>query len=175
LGQIRAMQENAPTWDAADPAASLLRMAEAFNERARIEYLAAGTHLELFLVVGDDGAAGVVPVFGGQRDALLEALKAHLRSENSYGIIHIAEAWTYLRRSPDDARFDELNRGEVRVAELEKGERTEALVVRMESREGATRIWYNPILRGDGTVKLALADPIVLNEPTGGRLASFFP
>ena len=80
-----------------------------------------------------------------------------------------------MRRSADDPTFKRVTRGEVRVSELQQGEKTEGLLVRMESRDGESRVWLSPILRGTGKkLKLALADPMEFDEPPAGLFGSVF-
>ena len=90
-----------------------------------------------------------------------------------YGVIQIAEAWTYNRRSAEDHTFKQVMFGEMRVSDLNQGDRTEALTVRMESRDGAGRLWISPILRGGGA-KVSLGEAGLVEEPVGGRLGSVF-
>jgi hypothetical protein len=162
-----------PEWNPQDKAASLLELATAINEMARLTFLKDGTHIQLAFVVADDGQLSMITPELGDAAAIHAMVKYHVATLKSYGVIHIAEAWTYIRRSPTDHTFKQVMQGEMRVSELAQGEKTEALMVRMESRDGATKIWFNPILRG-GAAKVSLADPIALNEPLGGRLNSFF-
>ncbi len=62
--------------------------------------------------------------------------------------------------------------GEMAVADLKKGDKTEALVVRYECRDGFQRMWIKPILRPKDGV--ALADPVEMGDEAGGRFWSLF-
>ena len=91
----------------------------------------------------------------------------HQSSTKPYGVIQVAEAWTYMRRSPTDHVFTQVMQGEMRVSDLSRGERTEALIVAAQARAGAGRMWISPILRG-GPAKVSLADAVELDQPGGG-------
>ena len=58
------------------------------------------------------------------------------------------------------------------VADLKKGDKTEALVVRYECRDGTQRMWINPILRHKDGV--ALADPVEMGDEVQVRFGSLF-
>ena len=66
----------------------------------------------------------------------------------------------------------EFLKGEIAVSQLKPGEKSEALMVKVESRDGLTHVWLSPIVRSPDGV--ALAAPMEITEPTGGRLGSFF-
>ena len=59
-----------------------------------------------------------------------------------------------------------------RKSVLSKGDKTEALVVRYECRNGDQRMWINPILRPKDGV--ALADPVEMGDEVQGRFGSLF-
>jgi hypothetical protein len=61
--------------------------------------------------------------------------------------------------------------GEIAVAELKKGDKTEALVVRYECRDGTQRMWISPIVRPK-TGGVAFGDALDMSETAGGRFAS---
>lgn len=67
---------------------------------------------------------------------------------------------------------EQVVQGEIAVSQLKPGDKSEALMVRVESRDGLTHVWLSPIVRAQDGV--ALADPMEISEPTGGRLGSFF-
>ena len=65
-----------------------------------------------------------------------------------------------------------LEAGEMKVADLKRKDRAEALVVRYEFRDGAQHLWINQILRTKDGV--ALADAVVMGDDVSGRLGSLF-
>lgn len=167
------MAPGVPDWNPQEKAASLLHLAAAINETARLTLMRDGTHVHLAFLVGDDGELGMVPPTVGDPADLHEALKKLVAAMKPYGVIQIAEAWTYVRRSTTDHTFKQVVLGELRVSDLSQGERTEALTVRVESKEGAGRLWISPILRGGGA-KVSLGEAGLVEEPVGGRLGSIF-
>ena len=167
------MSQELPTWNPGDKEESLKHLATAFNELARFTFLKDGTHVQLAFLVDGDGELGMIPPMAGDTAAFISLVKSQVTARQPFGVIHVAETWAYLRRSPNDHTFTQVALGEMRVSELAQGEKTEALMVRMESRGGTARIWFSPILRG-GASKVSLADPIVLDEQPGGRFGSFF-
>ncbi len=82
------------------------------------------------------------------------------------------ESWAYFPRHPNDHTFKRVAQGEIAVSQLKPGEKSEALMVKVESRDGLTHVWLSPIVRSQNSV--ALADPMEITEPTGGRLGSLF-
>ena len=54
-----------------------------------------------------------------------------------YGVAHILEAWVYVPKKPNDHTMKQLLAGEMAVADLKRGDKTEALVVRYECRDGS--------------------------------------
>jgi hypothetical protein len=148
-------------------------MAEWLNETARETFLRDGTHMEIFFLNQADGQGGIVPPPPGmERDAFIRVLKQAIRDHAIYGVVHVAEAWAYLPRQPNDHTFKQVVAGEIAVADLAPGDKRESLMVRMESRDGDHRVWLSPIVRSaDG---VALADAIEMEEPMGGRLGTLF-
>ena len=57
-------------------------------------------------------------------------------------------------------------------SERKKGDKTEALAVRYECRDGTQRMWISPIVRTKDGV--ALADALEMGETAEGRFASLF-
>ena len=167
------MNQELPTWNPEDKEGSLKRLATAFNELARFTFLKDGTHVQLAFLVDGDGELGMIPPIVGDSAAFISLVKSQATARQSFDVIHIVETWAYLRRSPNDHTFTQVALGEMRVSDLAQGEKSEALMVQMESNSGAAKIWFSPILRG-GATKVSLADPIVLDERPGGRFGSFF-
>lgn len=61
----------------------------------------------------------------------------------------------------------------MRVADLRREERIEALVVRYECRDGTQRMWISPIVHPK-TGGVALGDALEMGETAEGRFASLF-
>ena len=63
--------------------------------------------------------------------------------------------------------------GEMAVSDLKKGDKTEALVVRYECRDGSQRMWIRPVVRPKAG-GVALGDALEMGETAEGRFASLF-
>ncbi len=60
--------------------------------------------------------------------------------------------------------------GEMAVSDLKKGDREEALMVRVESRDGLNHLWLSPIVRKGEEV--ALAEPMEMSAELSGPFGS---
>lgn len=162
-----------PAWDAADPSASLLRHAAWLNTEARRSFQEAGTHVELVFLLRADGEGGLAtPPPGMARPVFTAALRDAIKSHDLYGIIHVAEAWTYLPGRPGDHTFRQLAEGEMTVHDLKSEDRTEALMVHLQSRDGLQLLWIHPITRTASSI--TLGDPREISEPIQGCLSRLF-
>lgn len=168
------MDKPYPDWDASDPAGSLRRTAEWFVEEARTNFLKDGTHVELFFLYSQDGQGSMGPPPPGMpKHQFVEALKETMRRNGTFGVVHISQAWIYVPPRPNDHTYRQILAGEIAVSELKEGDKTEALVVRYECRDGTQRMWICPIVRPkDGRV--ALGDALEMGDTAEGRFASLF-
>lgn len=148
------MKDQLPTWDQGDRVGSLRRYGAWFSEKARYEFLAAGTHVELFLLVSDQGEVTLLPAFLLPEDKVQRAaaIRQQLQAGAFCGIIHIAEAWLSTVSGS-----------------LEK---QEALVISMESRDHDRAYGFHPIVRGKD--KVALGDAVEVRDGVSGLLANWF-
>lgn len=80
-----------------------------------------------------------------------------------YGMIHIGEVWTYFAKGRGDHTVFQLLDGEMKVSELNDGDKTEALYLRMESREGDRLVYLNRIMRTGAAVELG-GDRVIPDE-----------
>jgi hypothetical protein len=95
-----------------------------------------------------------------------------IRENKLYGAIHIAESWTYFPKGKNDHTFKQVAQGEMRVSDLKPEDRTEALMVSVEGRDGAARLWLSPIVRSPSGA--ALGAPIEMDQPPAGRFGRLF-
>ena len=95
-----------------------------------------------------------------------------MRAEETFGVVHISESWMYIPKSRSDHTLKQIMTGEIAVSELKPGDRTEALVVMAESRDGWQVLWFSPIRR-DGD-KVSLAPTVEFEETPVGRFAGLF-
>ena len=66
----------------------------------------------------------------------------------------MAEAWTYFPQTDRDHTSFQLLDGEMAVSDLNDGDKTEALMVRLESRDGDHVTWLDLIIRDGDSVRL---------------------
>ena len=105
------------------------------------------------------------------RDQFTQVLRQTIQMNDIYGVVHILEAWVFIPKRPNDHTMKQILAGEMAVSDLKKGDKTEALVVRYECRDGAQRMWISPIIRPKAG-GVALGDALEMGEPAEGRLAS---
>ncbi len=99
-------------------------------------------------------------------------LRQKIPYDNTFGVVHILEAWVFVPKHPNDHTLKQILAGEMAVADLKRGDKTEALVVRYECWDGTQRMWINLILRPKDGV--ALADPVEMGDVAGGRFGNLF-
>ena len=136
-------------------------------------FLEAGSHVEIYFLFSRDGKGTLIQVPPGMdRETFMANLKGTMLKMGSYGVIQIAEVWTYLPPRPDDHTFRQVLEGEIKVSELKPEDRTEALLVRYQSSDGTQCVWVNVIQRKPSGV--SLAEPIELHDKADGRFGSLF-
>ena len=77
-----------------------------------------------------------------------------VREHNVFGVITVAEAWTYFPKGDKDHTSFQLLDGEMSVKDLKARDKMEALLVRAESRVGDNAVWLDRIERKDGKAAL---------------------
>jgi hypothetical protein len=138
-----------------------------------MRFLEAGSHVELFFLMSDAGDATMFPAPPGvERDVIARSIRQQVAQSKSYGVLHIVEAWSYIRRQEKDHTYRQIMEGEIGVSNLKAEDKTEALMVAMETRDGHSLTMLSPILRGKDEV--ALADEIEFTEPNEGRYSGWF-
>ena len=163
-----------PEWNPADPSSSLRRFAEWVHEMAKYQFMKDSTHVHMFFMFQRDGEGSIVPVDGKiDHKDLPEVLKENIRRENIYGIVHIAEGWGYFCPDPKDHTRKQLTLGEMRVSDLRDEDKTEVLIVIMQSRDDDYCCWLDPIIRNSKTGKVLLGQGVVTTEAKG-RFANLF-
>jgi len=145
-----------PRWNPAEPRASLMAQWEFFHDHARQVFLKDGTHVEILFLLADDGTMQPVPIAKPMtREEVSARLREQLPGSRVYGLIHIAEAWAYLPKGPDDHTRKQLEWGEMRVSSLRDEDKTELLMVSLLSRDGNSMAWIDEIVREkEGQVRL---------------------
>lgn len=125
----------------------------------------------------DDMSAWIVasinPVPAGTDPALLVAgVRRAVREHSLYGVIMVAEAWTYIPKRARDHTSIQIMYGEMTVSDLNEGDKTEALMVRMESRDGGHLTLIDTIVRDGSAARLA--DGMALKREQCLKLESYF-
>ena len=162
-----------PVWNPADRRRSFEAFVRWLNHQARARFLEAGSHVELYFLMSDDGQAMMMPAPPDvDRDQIARSIRQKVAELNSYGVLHIVEAWTYIRRGAGDHTYAQIMDGEIGVSELEPEDRTEALMVSMETRDGGALTLLSPIMRGKSGQ--AFAEPVEFAEHRKGRFAGWF-
>ena len=103
----------------------------------------------------------------GSWDKLAQLLRQTVRMNGIYGAVHVVEAWVYVPKKPNDHTMKQILAGEMGVSDLKMGEKTEALIVRYECRDGSQRMWISPIVRPKAG-GVALADALEMGETAEG-------
>ena len=126
-----------PLWNPAAPSASLRQWAENLYKESQGVFLQDKTHANILFLFKDSGPVSISPVPPKTtHEQIQAAIRTAIREDNLYGVIHVGEAWTYFQKERKDHTAFQLLDGELRVSDLKDGDKTEALYLRMESRDG---------------------------------------
>ena len=162
-----------PIWNPADKQASLKAYAEFLHGEAVRMFRKDKTHVQILFLFTDAGLVSVNPVPANTAaDALTAGVKQAVLENGLYGVIMIAEAWTYMPKRAKDHTTVQIMCGEMNVADLKDEDRTEALMLRMESRDGGHLTWLDPIIRTSDDV--TLGEGMVLGREQCLKQESFF-
>lgn len=114
-----------------------------------------GTHAcLLFLFNKESGLISVNQVPPGiDHNQLDEAIANTITEHNLYGVVLISETWAYFVKEKDHTAFQLLD-GEMRVSDLNDEDKKEALMVRMENRDGSSLVYLDEIIRDKNVVTL---------------------
>lgn len=166
-------QARMPSWDKSDPSGSLRRLALWFNDEARGTFLKDASHSELYFLISQDGQQTMIqPPEDIDREALHLGLRSAVRKNNTYGVIQIAECWHHPLKRPTDRPRKQVAEGETAGSRQALCEEEEALIVRMECRDGTQGMWNNVIIRAKTGV--LLEDPVEISEKTKRQHGSLF-
>lgn len=156
-----------------DKPGSLRAYAEWLHGEAMRVFRKDKTHCQILFLFSDAGLVSVNPVPANTAaDALTAGVRQAVLENGLYGVIMIAEAWTYLPKRAKDHTAVQIMHGEMRVEDLKDDDRTEALMLRMESRDGAHVTCVDAILRRGGDVRLG--EGLVLGREQCLRVEGFF-
>ena len=122
------------------------------NTEARRQFLADGTHLEIFFLFNNEGLMNIAPIAGMEKEAILDGLKTTLNEKNGYAYIHIVEARAKAMDSADEA---------------------DSLLVIAETRDGFSKAWFHTVAE-KGEEKLLMDAVEVDGSKLEGRFTGIF-
>jgi hypothetical protein len=134
-------------WNPSNPIISFQSFAHYIHEQAKSVMLRDGFHAEMFFFLPLNGRGHIVQHAGKDRDATAKWVKDHIREHYVYGLVHICEAWVRFASGKTDHILDQVIDGEIRVSELRPEDRSEALTVVAQSRDGYSHNWIDEIIR----------------------------
>ena len=144
-----------PLWNPAAKSASLRKWADHLHKEAKRVFLQDKAHSHFVFAFQDSGPMSITTVPPKiSQDQTHNAIIMAIRKDNLYGVIDVGEAWTYFPKRHKDHTAFQLLDGEIRVSDLRDGDRTEALYLRMESRDGDCVVYLNRIMRNGDKVGL---------------------
>jgi hypothetical protein len=143
---------NPPEWNTEDKQDSLQKWIEMLNGEARRQFLADGTHLEIFFLFNNEGLMNIAPIAGMEKEAIIAGLKQTLNEKNGYAYIHIVEARAKAMDSADEA---------------------DSLLVIAETRDGFSKAWFHTVVE-KGEEKLLMDAIEVDGAKLDGRFTGIF-
>jgi hypothetical protein len=144
-----------PLWNPDAKSASIRKWADHLHKEAKRVFLQDKTHAHILFAFQDAGPVSITPIPPKTiPDQVHNAIVRAIRENNLYGVIHVGEAWTYFPKGKNDHTAFQLLDGEIRVSDLRDGDKTEALYLRMETRDGDCVVYLNRIMRNGKKVEL---------------------
>lgn len=137
-----------PKWIANAESSCILKWTDYLHAEAKRLFNQDGTHGNvLFSFSKEKGLISVnlIPP-NTDHDQLNEAITNAVNEHNLYGVVVIGETWMYSIKEKDHTAFQLLD-GEMRVSDLNDEDKKEALMIRMENRDGDCLIYLDEIIR----------------------------
>jgi hypothetical protein len=139
-----------PNWISAEASASILNWTNFLHIEAKRVFNQDGTHANLMFSFSEE--KGIVSVNlippNTEHDHLNEAITNAVIEHHLYGVVLIGETWMYCIKEKDHTAFQLLD-GEMKVSDLNNEDKKEALMVRMESRDGDCLTYLDEIIRNE--------------------------
>ena len=159
-----------PKWDNENISDSFSRYADYLHEKAKWTFLKDKTHVELIFAFRSTGE-GILLLVRGDRNEFVANLKALIQESDITGIVHIAEAWARFGGDKDHITRQILW-GEMAIHDLKPEHRMEVLTVSVQSKDGQSFCWIDPIKRNEKTGEVSLDIGFKLKKIEGrfGRL-----
>ena len=128
---------------------------ESLHAEAKRLLIQDRTHASLlFFFNKDRGLIAVNPVpYDIDLAQLNVAVENVVNEHDLYGVVFICETWAYFMKEKDHTAFQLLD-GEMKVSDLNSEDKREALMVRMENREGDCFEYFDEIVRDENGVTL---------------------
>lgn len=142
------IMDKLPEWKPQAESASLRNWTDHLHTEAKRLMTKDGTHAcLLFLFNKESGLISVNQVPPNiDHEQLDEAIANAISEHDLYGVILISETWAYFVKEKDHTAFQLLD-GEMKVSDLNAEDKAEALMVRMENREGGCLVYLDQIIR----------------------------
>ncbi|MFC1498495.1 hypothetical protein ACFLS1_08515 [Verrucomicrobiota bacterium] len=147
-----------PKWDPLDKPKSLINWGTWLHEEAKRTFLRDKTHGQMLFLFNDDGLCSISPIPPNTSSEQITAgVRQAVQENNLYGVITISEAWAYFPEDKNDHTSFQLLDGEMKVADLNDEDKTEALLVKTESKDRGGITWVDKIVRDGDEVSLGKA------------------
>ena len=137
------------------------------NEEARMQFMKAGTHVELLLVFSDTGPTTMLPVYRISHDEAEGRLKDLVCEQHAYAVAHIVSCVVNVPLDMNDNIHMRVPDSEMDVDDDTGQSVAEILVVHAHSRDHSNITFFNPVVRGGERVMLM--DAVRLDVPFEGR------
>ncbi len=158
---------SAPGWKPENPLESFNNFAQTIHEQAKAMLFRDKTHAEMFFFMPLDGNGHIVLWQKAGRDLQADWLRQHIHEHYIYGVVHVCEAWAHFAKRPNEHTMKQLQAGEMKVSELRPEDRTEALTVAAQTRDGYAQFWIDEILRNTASGSLWLGECKEFEDFTG--------
>lgn len=137
-----------PMWIANEESMCLLKWTDYLHSEAQRLFNQDGTHGNmLFSFKKEEGLVSVNLIPPNiDHDQLDEAITNTVNEHSLYGVVVIGETWMYSLKEKDHTTFQLLD-GEMKVSDLNDEDKKEALMIRMENRDGDCLIYLDEITR----------------------------
>jgi len=137
-----------PEWVPKAESECMRNWTDYLHAEAKRLFVQDGTHVSLlFLFNKENGLVSVNPIpLNINHEELNEAVANAVNEHDLYGVVFIAETWAYFAKEKDHTVFQLLD-GEMKVSDLNAEDKKEALMVRMENRDGDCLVYLDQIIR----------------------------
>jgi hypothetical protein len=163
-----------PEWNKFAPSPSFMNYSTSIQEQAREVFLRDKCHAEFVFLMHEDGDGRLIQVKTSDhndRDRFAEWLRQVIKANDVFGVIHICEAWIYMKRGEKDHLLKQILLNEIAPSELRPEDKREALNVMAQARDGYAKTWISEIQREGKKVSLKEATEF---DSFSGRFGNLF-